>query len=354
AATGTVEKLETEGLQVAVAAESVTTFYGIQNNATEESECSPDGFSYRQVSSAPATPIFSGVSPESPANYNFPFLIGSADPEATVSIYTAASCGGSPVASGTGAAFGAPGIQATVADNSETSFYAKATMAGFASACTPAPILYREVTPPPPPPPPSGGTGGSGGINAPSANPPPAPRLRTVPARIANDNTPLLTGSAPEAGTVKVYASTSCGGDPVAKVPAATFTGPGVEVTVPDNSASAFTAVSLSLSGRESVCSDPVTYLEDSTAPHTRITMGPAAKTAKRKASFRFTDTTGDPAGTYFLCKVDKAKWKQCTSPLNIRHLRLRRYTVRVRAVDPAGNAEPKGALRRFRVVNHP
>jgi hypothetical protein len=354
AATGTVGKLEVEGIQVTVAAESVTTFYGIQSNASEESGCSPQGFSYRQVSSAPAAPAFSAVSPASPANYNFPYLIGSADPEATVSIYAGAGCTGSPVASGNGAAFAAPGIQVSVADNSETGFYAKATIAGFASTCTPTPIVYREVTPPPAPPPSGGsGGGGTGGVSAPPATPPPAPRLRTVPARTGNDNTPAITGTAPEAGTVKIFASTTCSGAPVAKVPVGVFAGPGVEIPVPDNFLAAFSATSLSLSGRESGCSDAVVYLEDSTAPQTRITMGPAAKTAKRKASFRFTDTTGDATGTVFLCKVDAAKWKQCSSPLNLRHLRPKRHVVQVRAIDPAGNAEAKGALRRFRVIGH-
>jgi hypothetical protein len=352
-AQGTVEDLEEQGIQVTVVSGSVTTFYATQANATETSECSFDGFSYRQVASAPDAPEFTAASPQSPANYNFPFLLGDADPEATVSIYAGSGCTGSPVASGSGASFAAPGIQVTVADNTETSFYAKATIAGFASLCSAGPISYREVTPPPADPPPSSGGGGNGGVSAPAATPPPAPRLRTVPGRIGNDDTPAITGAAPEAGFVKIFAGTVCSGSPLAKVPVAAFLNPGVEVAVAANAAAAFTATSLSLSGRESGCSDPVVYLEDSTTPRTRFTMGPAAKTAKRKISFRFTDTTGDTAGTVFLCKVDKAKWKPCSSPLTLRHLRPRRYTVQVKATDSAGNAEPKGAQRRFKVIRH-
>jgi hypothetical protein len=352
AATGTVEQLEDPGIQVTVGIESVTTFYGIQNNATEESECSPQGFGYRQVSSAPSAPAFSSVSPASPANFNFPYLIGSADPEATVSIYTGSGCGGSPVASGSGAAFATPGIQVAVPDNTETNFYAKATMAGFSSACTATPIVYREVTPPPAEA--SGGAGpGSGGVPAPSATPPPAPHLRTVPGGTGNDTTPALTGSAPGATAVKIFAGATCSGAFLTKVPVGAF-GAGIELPVAENSAAVFTAISVSISGHESDCSDPVTYLEDSTAPHTRITMGPAAKTAKRKATFRFTDTTGDAAGTVFLCRVDSGKWKRCSSPLNLRHLHPKRYVVRVKAIDPAGNAEAAGAKRKFKVIRHP
>lgn len=353
AATGTVEELEDPGIQVTVDVETVTTLYGVQNNATEQSGCSPEGFGYRQVSSAPSAPAFSSVSPASPANYNFPYLIGSADPEATISIYAGSGCSGSPLASGSGAAFATPGIQASVADNSETSFYAKATIAGFASACSASPIVYREVTPPPSEASGGGGGPGGGGVAAPPATPPPAPHLRTVPGGTGNDTTPVLTGNAPGAAAVKIFAGAACGGAFLAKVPVSAFAG-GVEVQVAENTVAAFSAISVSISGRESGCSDPVTYLEDSTAPHTRITMGPAAKTAKRKATFRFTDTTGDAAGTVFLCKVDAAKWKRCSSPLNLRHLRPRRHVVRVRAIDPAGNAEPTGAKRQFKVIRHP
>ncbi|HSS32875.1 MAG TPA: hypothetical protein VLL27_06295 [Solirubrobacterales bacterium] len=353
AATGTVEQLEEPGIQVTVGAESTTTFYGIQNNATETSGCSPQGFSYRQVSSAPSAPAFSSVSPASPANYNFPYLIGSADPEATVSIYAGVGCSGSPVASGSGAAFAAPGIQVAVADNSETSFYARAAIAGFTSVCSATPIVYREVTPPPTEVSGGGGSPGGGGVAAPPATPPPAPHLRTVPGGTGNDTTPTLTGSAPGAAAVKLFAGAACSGAFLAKVPVSSFA-VGVELQVAENAAAAFSAISVSISGRESGCSDPVTYLEDSTAPHTRITMGPAAKTAKRKATFRFIDTTGDAAGTVFLCKVDAAKWKRCSSPLSLRHLHPRRHVVRVKAVDPAGNAEPAGAKRQFKVIRHP
>ncbi len=352
AATGTVEQLEDPGIQVTVDVETVTTFYGIQNNATEESSCSPEGFGYRQVSSAPSAPVLSSVSPASPANYNFPYLIGSADPEATISIYAGSGCAGSPVASGSGAALATPGIQVSVADNSETSFYAKATMAGFTSACSASPVVYHEVTPPPTEASGGGGGPGPGGVTPPPATPPPAPHLRTVPGGTGNDTTPVLTGNAPGAAAVKIFAGAACGAL-LAKVPASAFAG-GVEMQVAENTTTAFSAISVSISGRESGCSDPVAYLEDSTAPRTRITMGPAAKTAKRKATFRFTDTTGDAAGTVFLCKVDSAKWKRCSSPLNLRHLHPKRHVVRVKAIDPAGNAEPAGAKRQFKVIRHP
>jgi hypothetical protein len=350
---GSVEVLKGEGILVGapVAADSVTTYYANQSDGVETSECSA-GLQYRQVTTPPAAPAFSSVDPPSPANQNLPRLLGSADPEASVSIYANASCGGGEVASGTDAQFGSEGIQVTVADNTETTFSARATIAGFASGCSAAPIAYRELTPPPVP---GGGeqNGGGGGVTPGTpVTPPPPPRLRTVPGGSANNNTPRVTGTAPGATTVRIYAGPSCDGSPVAKGSEAEFAA-GIPVRVVDNAAVAFSAVSVA-GEAASKCSDPVVYVEDSLTPLTRITMGPAAKTAKRKAILRFTDTTGDAPGTTFLCQVDKRKWKQCTSPLRLAKLKPKRYVVRVKAIDPAGNVEAKGAKRGFKVIRRP
>lgn len=351
---GTVATLKGEGIQVAaVAPDSVTVFHATVDNELEPpSECS-DGLAYRQVTTPPGAPTLSSVNPSSPANDNFPRLLGSADPEATVSIYATPDCGGSAVASGSGALFGSTGIQVSVADNSETTFSAKATIAGFSSTCSPAPIAYAEVTPPPAPDPGTGGdggTGGGGGIVPGTPVPPPAPpRLRTIPGGSANDNTPLVAGSAAAATAVRIYATPNCTGAVVAKGSAAELAA-GIPVRVIDNAAVVFTAVAVA-GETVSKCADPVLYVEDSLTPRTRITMAPAAKTAKRKAVIRFTDSTGSSAGTIFRCKIDKKKWRRCSSPLRLKKLKPRRYTVRVKASDPAGNVESRGAKRSFKVI---
>jgi hypothetical protein len=356
---GTAKKLSEEGgIQVSapLAPDSVTVFYATQSNGESTSACSSQGVAYRQVTTAPTPPVLESVSPASPANENFPRLFGSADPEATVSIYATPDCSGKPLASGSGATFTGEGIPVLVADNSETTFHAKVTMAEFSTICSASSVSYREVTPAVPGPGGGGGGGGgggSGGTVAPGAAvAPPPPHLRTIPGGVANDNTPLVTGTALGAVTVRIYASSDCSGSPVAKGSAAEFAA-GLPVPVVDNVVATFSAVS-SVGGKDSKCSDPVTYVEDSTTPHTRITMGPAAKTAKHKAIFRFTDTTDNAPGTVFLCRVDRRKWKQCASPLHLRGLRPRRYLVQVKATDPAGNAEQRGVKRSFRVVPRP
>lgn len=359
---GTARKLAEEGgiqISAPLAPDSLTTFYATQSNSESTSACS-GGVSYRQVTTAPTMPILESVSPASPANENSPRLVGSADPEATVWIYATSDCTGTPRASGSGAAFGSEGIQVSVADNSETTFHAMVTMAEFSTVCSTSSVSYREVTPVTPPGPGGGGGGGGtgggsvgGGIPAPPDVTPPVPRLRTIPGGGANNNTPLVTGTAPGAATVRVYSTPDCSGSPVAKGSAGEFAA-GLPVQVADNTVVVLAAVAVSAGGKASKCSDPVTYVEDSLTPHTRITMGPAAKTAKRRAIFRFTDTTGNAPGTAFLCRVDKRKWKQCTSPLRLRGLRPRRYRIQVKATDPAGNAEQRGAKRSFRVVTRP
>lgn len=343
-AEGTVEELEGAGIQVAVGIDSITTFYATIQDSSGTSPCSFESVTYRQVNGPPSAPVFGAVTPASPAADNFPHVNGSADGESTVTIYSTADCSGQPLASGSSAVFASPGIQVPVVSNSTTTFFATAAWGGFTSACSTSSISYQQVAAASPPPPTSGGAAGSNGT------PPAPPHLRTSPAGRANDNTPLVGGSAPGAATVRIFSNSSCSGSPAAKGSAAQLAA-GLELQVADNSATAFSGISVGPGGAQSRCSAPAYYIEDSTIPHTRITMGPAAKTRKHVAVFRFTDTTEDAPGTTFLCRVDGAKWKKCSSPLHLRHLRTRRYVLRVKATDVADNAETRAATRRFKVI---
>jgi len=274
---------------------------------------------------------------------------------AVVKLYTDPSCS-TEIGSGTlNELEGETGIEVEVPPDSVTTFFAvqhDPTEIETDSKCSKAGLTYWESS--------TGLTPGEveenekkegtpGGQPPGSGNPPAAPRLRMLPRARANDNTPRVTGSAPGAATVKVFNGSSCAGSPVATGSATEFAA-GLSVHVADNSANAFTAVSVA-GGNASSCSDPVTYVEDSSPPHTKITMGPGVKTRHRKVVFRFADVTDDPPGTTFLCKVDRKKWKQCNSPFKLRHLGFRRHTLRVRAIDAAGNAEAKAAKRPFQVI---
>jgi hypothetical protein len=338
----------------------------------------------RAASAQPEEVALIGTNPPSkasaPASSTTPFIEGRGDgtiisivrsaaggfpiasdvnPENVVEIYADAPCTGTPVETSTIEELEGDGIQVTAAPDSTTTFYATQTELGDPepSECS-KPLTYwhssTPVTPPSEPPggnPPGGGTPGvDPSAPAGPAASPPAPVLRTAPGGRANDNTPLVTGTAPGAASVRVFANNlKCSGAPVAKGSAGEFAS-GIELQVPDNSVTTFTAVAVSTGG-QSPCSSPVSYVEDSTAPRTRITMGPGVKTRRRSAVFRFTNTGDDPPGTNFFCRVNRGKWKQCHSPFRLRHLRFKRHLVQVKAIDSAGNAETAGAKRRFKVI---
>jgi len=92
----------------------------------------------------PAVPTLTSTNPASPADNNSPFVIGTAASETTVKLYTSSTCSGSPVMTGTAAAFASPGLQVSVADNTTTRYYATATdNLNNVSECSTA-ITYTE------------------------------------------------------------------------------------------------------------------------------------------------------------------------------------------------------------------
>jgi hypothetical protein len=171
-----------------------------------------------------------------------------------------------------------------------------------------------------------------------------------VPGGRANDNAPSVVGIASGASQVKIFNNSGCAGTPVATVSLSGLSA-GVVVHVPDNSVTDFAAIS-SANGKQSFCSTPATYIEDSTPPHVRITMGPGVKTRRHKAVFRFADIGEEPTGTSFRCRVNHGKWKACHSPFKIKRLHFRRYVLSVSAIDEVGNADPKPVKRSFKVIH--
>jgi hypothetical protein len=310
-----------------------------------------------------------------PANSTTPFVIGhedggittaidlttrlsstvtaAIDPSEEVALYTEPGCVGEPTASGTLNEFEGVGIHVEVDPDSATSFYARHFDPGEAnepSNCSKKGFIYWESstvgTPPVEPPAEEASVEQRPG----TSNPPVAPHLRTQPSSRANDNSPRISGSAPGAERVKIFTNTSCSGSPLANISAGEL-GSGIAMQVSDNSVTDFAGISVA-NGKQSFCSPPATYIEDSTPPRTRITMGPGTKTRRHKAVFRFADTSGDTSGVQFKCKVDHGNWKSCHSPLKLRHLGFHRYVLRVRGTDAIGNAETKPAKRSFKVIH--
>ena len=118
---------------------------------------------------------------------------------------------------------------------------------------------------------------------------PQAPVLSaTEPVSPANDNNPKIIGSAPAGTTVRLYASADCSGSPIATVSAAELEA-GVSVSVPDDATTSFSATATTAADNTSGCSEPLAYLEDSSAPDTQITAKPAALANTATAKFEFT-----------------------------------------------------------------
>jgi hypothetical protein len=67
----------------------------------------------------------------------------------------------------------------------------------------------------------------------------------------------------------------------------------------------------------------------------------------KRRAKFKF--SSSEP-GSSFLCKLDKKKFKPCSSPKTYKHLRPGKHTFKVEAKDGAGNIDPSPAKKKFRI----
>jgi glucose/arabinose dehydrogenase len=92
----------------------------------------------------PAAPEITRTAPESPANDNFPSVIGSADPSTTVALYSGRRCSGVALTSGSASIFGTAGLVAEVPDDSRTRFWARATGSRGDSPCSGEPVRYVE------------------------------------------------------------------------------------------------------------------------------------------------------------------------------------------------------------------
>jgi CSLREA domain-containing protein len=86
----------------------------------------------------------------------------------------------------------------------------------------------------------------------------------------------------------------------------------------------------------------------DRVAPRTKIIKAPKSKSTSSAARFDFDSDEPDPV---FQCKLDDRPFQACHSPKKYRGLKPGRHVFRVRAVDPAGNADSTPATKEFIVL---
>lgn len=181
--------------------------------------------------------------------------------------------------------------------------------------------------------------------------PPPAPTLTTLPLSPSTDPAPLLRGIAEPGATVAVFATGDCTGD-VLHVVSAEDLAAGVPVTVTPDAESRFSALAVDPEGLESPCSEPLVYVEDSTAPDTVITGGPpaGATVATGTAAFTYAAVPAPDAAGY-VCALDGAAATPCPATgLTLEGLADGPHGLTVAAVDRAGNTDPSPATRTWTV----
>jgi hypothetical protein len=98
--------------------------------------------------------------------------------------------------------------------------------------------------------------------------------------------------------------------------------------------------------GPSAVPTPTVTPTPDTTAPKTSL-RGARINHDKRRATFKF--GSGE-AGSKFVCKLDRKKYKSCTSPKIYKKLKFGKHVFRVKARDRAGNVDRTPIVRRFKI----
>ncbi len=178
------------------------------------------------------------------ANDNSPEITGTADEGNTVTLFTTPDCSGAAAATTDADQDGDFSFSPSVPDDSVTSFSARAEDdAGADSACSNTVSYVEDSTPP----------------SAPTG-------LSTSPVSPGADNQPNVRGNAVSGSTVSVYASSDCTGAPLTTglaVSGGTFD---YDASVASDSITDFTAIATDAVGNSSACSEPVTYIEDSTS----------------------------------------------------------------------------------------
>jgi hypothetical protein len=112
-----------------------------------------------------------------------------------------------------------------------------------------------------------------------------------------------------------------------------------------------FSVRALDPAGNRDGSPDVHTWTVDLTAPGTTITGGPPDPSSSTSATFTF---TSPDAGASFECSLDGAAFGGCSSGVVLTGLAPGAHTFRVRARDPAGNADPTPDSRTWAVDTSP
>ena len=246
--TGSAAAYASPGITATVPSNAVTIIYGtVTDVAGNVSGCQ------NLATFTSTVPTVSSTSPASPSKIAAPKVLGTADANSTVTLYSNSTCTSAVLGSGTAANYANPGLAAAVTANAATTIYATATLTGFApSGCSVSTVSFTndqlETTPSI-----TSATEVSGGVvlKGSSANVQPAGSPSTIYI-YANDAT--CNG--------KVFPTGSVGSGTQAN-----FTGAaGITVSVFPNVTTAYYALSTDGAGNVSACSPVFNFTESSCA----------------------------------------------------------------------------------------
>jgi hypothetical protein len=219
----------------------------------------------------------------------------------------------------------------------------------------------------------------------------------TDPPSPAESTTPRIKGQADPGTSIQIYREAGCVGSMVATGTALELGGNGIQVTVAAGTTTSFFAAATDAAGDTSGCSPSLNYRQAAAAdapsptvppppppgeqpppgdggdgkpkqgkpspkgerrgdqakwvaPRVLITFGPGGKTRKRRPVFRFRDATEQP-GTEFFCKVDRRRWKRCSSPKKLRRLSPGKHVFKLKSRNAVGTWSERNAKQVFKVV---
>lgn len=213
-----------------------------------------------------AMPTVTGTQPGSPANENLPSVLVRAEPSAMVTLHRLADC--SDIAAGTATADGdALAIPVGVADDSTTTFWARAVLPGSeASACSESSATYVE-----------------------DSTPPDAPRLgSTDPASPSEELRPEVLGTTEPGARVALFLGESCD-EPLAEGTAGPDGSFRIEVELPPDVTSTITARATDAAGNVGPCSAPLRYRNPSDVNLSIVFPPPSSQTNQTTLTVRGT-----------------------------------------------------------------
>jgi hypothetical protein len=248
----------------------------------------------------PNTPAITASDPASPADNDAPILVGTAEPLATVDIYTNSECAGTPAASGLADPLSNFAIPVSVPNDSQTTFYATATDLTGISACSSGFTYVEDSTPPPP------------------------PTITAHPAEISNDPNPSFSFTDDEGGVTFNCRLTS-GAFPPCTSPK--------DYSLADGSY-IFYVKAVDAAKNESSTAPPFQWTIDTEAPQPpTILNGPPTPSSSTAASFTF----DAEVGALLRCQLDGGSFSACPNPATFT-VADGSHTLVVQAVDQAGN----------------